>query len=105
MDADVRLAVVPGGLGAPQASRVLPFGKVAPLKRVSASRPPCVAWRRFKRPVVAAFIGAAIGVGTALLATLRAEGALFAGRLQSPDAKEAFAACFQKRRPDFSQFS
>ena len=32
------------------------------------------------------------------------EGALFAQRLRSPEATEAFQAFFQKRKPDFSQF-
>ena len=32
------------------------------------------------------------------------ENALFAQRLRSPEATEAFQAFFQKRRPDFSQF-
>ena len=32
------------------------------------------------------------------------EGALFASRLRSPEAMEAFQAFFQKRRPDFSPF-
>ena len=32
------------------------------------------------------------------------EGALFASRLRSPEAMEAFQAFFQKRKPDFSQF-
>ena len=31
-------------------------------------------------------------------------GALFANRLRSPEAMEAFQAFFQKRKPDFSQF-
>jgi 1,4-dihydroxy-2-naphthoyl-CoA synthase len=30
---------------------------------------------------------------------------VFAGRLTSPEAREAFTAFFQKRKPDFTQFS
>ena len=39
-----------------------------------------------------------------LLKTIATEGALFAQRLRSPEAMEAFQAFFQKRKPDFSQF-
>jgi enoyl-CoA hydratase/carnithine racemase len=35
---------------------------------------------------------------------MAAEGALFASRLRSPEAMEAFQAFFQKRKPDFSPF-
>jgi enoyl-CoA hydratase/carnithine racemase len=38
------------------------------------------------------------------LETIGAEGKVFAERLQSPEAKEAFSAFFQKRKPDFSKF-
>ncbi len=37
-------------------------------------------------------------------ATIRTEGELFASRLRSPEAMEAFQAFFQKRKPDFSRF-
>lgn len=40
----------------------------------------------------------------ATLQAMRAEGELFAKRLRSPEAMEAFQAFFQKRKPDFSKF-
>ena len=36
--------------------------------------------------------------------TIAVEGELFAERLRSPEAQEAFGAFFQKRKPDFSKF-
>ena len=36
--------------------------------------------------------------------TIQAEAELFAARLRSPEAMEAFQAFFQKRKPDFSKF-
>ncbi len=39
-----------------------------------------------------------------ILATIRREGEIFARRLRSPEAMEAFQAFFQKRKPDFSKF-
>ena len=39
-----------------------------------------------------------------LLETIGREGAIFARRLKSPEAIEAFQAFFQKRKPDFSKF-
>jgi enoyl-CoA hydratase/carnithine racemase len=38
------------------------------------------------------------------LQTIRTEGEIFAARLKSPEAMEAFQAFFQKRKPDFSKF-
>ncbi|HMO46787.1 MAG TPA: enoyl-CoA hydratase [Rubrivivax sp.] len=40
----------------------------------------------------------------ATFATIQTEGELFASRLRSPEAMEAFQAFFQKRKPDFSKF-
>jgi len=40
----------------------------------------------------------------ALLETIAVEGQVFGQRLQSPEAKEAFSAFFEKRKPDFSRF-
>jgi enoyl-CoA hydratase/carnithine racemase len=40
----------------------------------------------------------------AALDTIAAEGEVFASRLRSPEAQEAFSAFFQKRKPDFSKF-
>ena len=39
-----------------------------------------------------------------IASTIRTEGGLFAKRLRSPEAMEAFQAFFQKRKPDFSKF-
>ncbi len=43
--------------------------------------------------------------GDRVLETIGVEGAVFSDRLSSPEAREAFTAFFQKRKPDFSQFS
>ena len=40
----------------------------------------------------------------AIVQTIRNEGELFAARLRSPEAREAFQAFFEKRKPDFSKF-
>ena len=41
----------------------------------------------------------------AIQQVMAAEGEVFGQRLRSPEAREAFQAFFEKRKPDFSQFS
>ena len=43
--------------------------------------------------------------GKAIAEAMGEEGAIFRERLQSPEAKEAMQAFFEKRKPDFSKFS
>ena len=82
------------------ASAVLPAGEVMAHARRVAERflalPPG-AVRQAKRLMRAP-------VRDAVLATVRSEGESFGERLTSPEAKEAFQAFFEKRRPDFSKF-
>jgi enoyl-CoA hydratase/carnithine racemase len=40
-----------------------------------------------------------------VLQTIKTEGEIFGQRLRSPEARKAFQAFFEKRRPDFSRFS
>ena len=82
------------------ANAVLPAAEVAPHARRVAERfnglPPG-AVRETKRLMRRART-------SAVLETIGVEGGAFAARLQSPEAKEAFSAFFQKRKPDFSKF-
>jgi enoyl-CoA hydratase/carnithine racemase len=82
------------------ANAVLPPQEVVPHARRMAERfnaLPAGAVRDAKRLLRA---GAKNDIDTAI----RAEAAIFARRLRSPEAQEAFQAFFQKRKPDFSKF-
>jgi len=83
------------------ANAVLPAGEVVNHARRIAERfnglPPA-AVRETKKLLKRATTGQT-------LETIAVEGAVFSERLSSPEAKEAFSAFFQKRKPDFSQFS
>jgi len=83
------------------ANAVLPTAEVAPHARRIAERfnalPPG-AVRASKKLMRGA-------LADQLLKTIAGENEVFAERLTSPEAKEAVSAFFQKRKPDFSQFS
>jgi enoyl-CoA hydratase/carnithine racemase len=81
------------------ANRALPASEVQNHARQVAQRfqmLPAGAVRDSKRLLNA-------GLGDRIEATIRAEAAVFAQRLRSAEAKEAFAAFFEKRRPDFGK--
>jgi enoyl-CoA hydratase/carnithine racemase len=82
------------------ANAALPAGDVLPHARKTAERfnalPPG-AVRDTKRLMRAAS-------KDQIARAMQAEAAIFAERLKSPEAKEAFAAFFAKRSPDFSKF-
>jgi enoyl-CoA hydratase/carnithine racemase len=82
------------------ATAVLPAGEVAAHARRVAERfnalPPG-AVRETKKLMRR-------GRAQAIPEAIAAEGEVFRARLRSPEAKEAFNAFFQKRKPDFSRF-
>jgi enoyl-CoA hydratase/carnithine racemase len=82
------------------ANAVLPPAEVLPYARRVAERfnslPPD-AVRETKRLLRA-------GQKDAVARTMQAEAAIFAERLRSGEATEAFAAFLAKRKPDFSKF-
>ena len=82
------------------ANAVLPAAEVVPHARRVAERfnglPPG-AVRETKRLMRRAR-------NDATLEAIGVEGGVFARRLRSPEAQEAFSAFFQKRKPDFSKF-
>ena len=88
VDCGIANAVLPAGEVVNHARRIaerfnaLPPGAVRETKRLlRAARSASRRWRR-----------------------IATEGELFAQRLRSPEAMEAFQAFFQKRKPDFSKF-
>ena len=82
------------------ANAVLPAGEVVNHARRIAERfnalPPS-AVREAKRLMRR-------GSSEAVVQTMRVESEAFASRLRSPEAREAFQAFFEKRKPDFSKF-
>jgi enoyl-CoA hydratase/carnithine racemase len=82
------------------ANAVLPPEEVLPYARRMAERfnaLPAGAVRDAKRLLRS-------GGKQAIQQTITEEAAVFASRLRSPEAQEAFQAFFQKRKPDFSKF-
>jgi enoyl-CoA hydratase/carnithine racemase len=80
---------------------VLPADAVAGHARVQADKLaalPAAAVRATKRLMKHGRFGA-------IESRMRLEGEEFRERLQSPEAREAFAAFFERRRPDFSRFN
>ncbi|HET7792448.1 MAG TPA: enoyl-CoA hydratase [Rhizobacter sp.] len=89
VDCGIATAVLPASEVAPHARRVAERFNALPPGAVRASK-------RLMR---------GNAVTEQLFKTIDGENAVFAERLTSPEAKEAFSAFFQKRKPDFSQFS
>ncbi|MGY4830711.1 enoyl-CoA hydratase [Sphaerotilaceae bacterium SBD11-9] len=89
VDCGIATAVLPAGEVAPHARRVAERFNALPPGAVRASK-------RLMRNAA---------MTEQLFKTIDGENAMFAERLTSPEAKEAFSAFFQKRKPDFSQFS
>jgi enoyl-CoA hydratase/carnithine racemase len=81
-------------------SAVLPADAVLAHARIQANKLvalPAAALRATKRLMKHGQIGA-------IESRMLLEGEEFRARLQSPEAREAFAAFFERRRPDFSRF-
>lgn len=81
-------------------NKVLPIDQLIPFARAQAAKLvalPAASLRATKQLMRASQIAA-------IDARMEEESKLFAAMLVAPEAKEAFAAFFQKRRPNFSQF-
>jgi enoyl-CoA hydratase/carnithine racemase len=82
-------------------NRVLPAAEAIGFARTQAAKLaalPASSLRETKRLMKRAF-------GDAIRAQMAAEGQVFGRMLRAPEAREAFTAFFEKRRPDFSAFS
>jgi enoyl-CoA hydratase/carnithine racemase len=82
-------------------SKVLPLADLLPFAQAQAAKLvalPAASIRATKALMKRAKTGA-------INDTIAAENALFGAMLLAPEAKEAFTAFFQKRKPDFSQFA
>lgn len=82
-------------------SKLLPAGEVLAYAQAQAAKLvalPASSIRTTKRLMKA-------NGADALSTVLATEGKLFGAMLQSPEAKEAFTAFFEKRKPDFSKFN
>lgn len=88
VDAGIANAVLPAGEVVNHARRVAERFNALPPSAVRESK------RLMKR-----------GNVDRVLEAISIEGAVFGERLGSPEAREAFSAFFQKRKPDFAQFS
>ncbi|MEI7447788.1 MAG: enoyl-CoA hydratase [Burkholderiales bacterium] len=82
-------------------NRVLPAAEAIPTARAQAAKlamlPPA-SLRETKRLMKAGF-------ADAITRRMADEGEVFGRMLRAPEAREAFTAFFEKRRPDFSRFS
>jgi len=82
-------------------NRVLPAGEAIAFARGQAAKlallPPA-SLRETKRLMK-------LGATEAIPRRMAEEGEVFGRMLRAPEAREAFTAFFEKRRPDFSRFS
>ncbi|MFT5645298.1 MAG: enoyl-CoA hydratase/carnithine racemase [Janthinobacterium sp.] len=82
-------------------ARVLPLAELIPFARSQAAKLvalPAASIRATKQLMKSAR-------AQAIVDTMLEENKLFGAMLQAPEAKEAFTAFFEKRKPDFSKFS
>ena len=93
--------LAPEALAMGLVSKVLPLDELIPFARTQAAKLvalPAASIRATKRLMKA-------GQASAIDVVMLEENQLFSAMLQQPEAKEAFTAFFQKRKPDFSSFS